>query len=147
MKFKLRPLRSLYLIIIMIISVSAYSQNAGISAVGATPPNPAAGLDINFSNKGLLLPRIALTSTTSFSPLDAHVAGMVIYNTTTTSDVTPGVYVDNGAAWVRTVLKEGTATADMQYWDNTNKTWVNIAIGTDGQKLKIHASGIPVWSN
>lgn len=146
MKLKLL-LIPIYLVICLTISFSAFSQNAGISAAGATPPNFAAGLEINFSNKGLLLPRIALTSTTSFAPLNAHVAGMVVYNTVTTNDVTSGVYVDNGTAWVRTVLKEGTATADMQYWDNTNKTWVNIPIGTDGQKLTINASGIPEWSN
>ncbi|NDV46739.1 hypothetical protein D0T49_06725 [Paludibacter sp. 221] len=54
---------------------------------------------------GLLLPRVALTSTTSASPLSAHVAGMTIYNTATrgtdNTAVTPGLYYNDGIKWVR----------------------------------------------
>lgn len=53
------------------------------------------------STKGLLLPRVTLSSTTSFSPLSAHVAGMTVYNTATTGDVTPGYYINDGTRWVR----------------------------------------------
>ncbi|MFT4223268.1 hypothetical protein [Dysgonomonas sp.] len=53
------------------------------------------------STKGLLLPRVSLSSTTSFSPLSAHVAGMAVYNTATTGDVTPGYYFNDGTRWIR----------------------------------------------
>ncbi|EGJ99424.1 hypothetical protein [Dysgonomonas gadei] len=53
------------------------------------------------STKGLLLPRVTLSLTTSFSPLSAHVAGMTVYNTATTGDVTPGYYINDGTRWVR----------------------------------------------
>jgi len=53
------------------------------------------------STKGLLLPRVALVSTTSSSPLTAHVAGMEVFNTDTTGDVTPGTYYDDGTKWVK----------------------------------------------
>jgi len=46
---------------------------------------------------------VPLTSTTSASPLAAHVAGMVVYNTATISDVTPGLYVNTGAVWEKQV--------------------------------------------
>jgi hypothetical protein len=58
-------------------------------------------LEMETTNKGLLLPRVALTSTTAFAPLTAHVAGMAVYNTATAGDVTPGYYFDNGTKWVR----------------------------------------------
>ena len=45
------------------------AQNIGINATGATP-NTSAGLDIDFTNKGLLIPRIALTSTTDITTID-----------------------------------------------------------------------------
>jgi hypothetical protein len=139
--------RCCMLIILMLISLSGYTQNAGISATGAVQPNAAAGLDVNFTNKGLLIPRVALVSTTSFAPLTAHVAGMVVYNTATASDLTPGVYVDNGTTWVRTILNNGSASGDMQYWNATTKTWVIIPVGTTGQKLTLNASGFPQWTN
>lgn len=62
---------------------------------------PDAVLEIESTNKGVLLPRVALTATTSPAPLNAHVAGMVVYNTATAGDVTPGQYTNNGTAWVK----------------------------------------------
>jgi len=74
----------------------------GLNTSGA-PPNADAGLDIDFANKGLLIPRVALTGTTNASPMSAHVAGMMVYNTATTADVTPGFYFDNGTKWVPSI--------------------------------------------
>jgi hypothetical protein len=59
-------------------------------------------LEVESTDKGLLLPRVALTGTANFAPLTAHVAGMVVYNTATAGDVTPGYYYNDGAKWVRT---------------------------------------------
>jgi hypothetical protein len=70
----------------------------GINTV--TPDNDAM-LDITSSSKGALLPRVALTSTSSFAPLSAHVAGMLLYNTASINDVTPGYYYNDGSQWVR----------------------------------------------
>jgi len=132
------------LVLLFALTLSGYSQGVAISNTSASA-NPSAGLDVNFTNKGLLIPRVALESTTSSSPLSAHVAGMIVYNIHTEHDVTPGLYFNNGTNWVRTVLKDGTALGDMQYWDATNKIWVNIQVGTPGQKLTLTAGGIPAW--
>jgi hypothetical protein len=66
-----------------------------------TTINADALLEIESTNKGLLLPRVALTNTTAFAPLTAHVAGMSVYNTATAGDVTPGNYYNDGSKWVR----------------------------------------------
>ena len=66
-----------------------------------TAPNVNAVLDLRSNDKlGLLLPRLPLQSTTLAAPLQAHVAGMVVYNTVTAGDVTPGFYYDDGTKWV-----------------------------------------------
>jgi hypothetical protein len=135
--------RGCIVLILMIISFPTFSQNAGISASGAVAPNAAAGLDINFTSKGLLIPRVALTSTTSSLPLTAHVAGMIVYNTVTISDVIPGLYYNNGAKWIAVLPKAKTA-GDMQYWDGT--TWKTITAGTPGQRLQVNVSGVPAWA-
>jgi hypothetical protein len=72
------------------------AQSVGI---GTPTPNGFSMLDISSSNKGLLIPRMALTSTTSNAPIGAFVAGMMVYNTATTGDVTPGFYLCNGTKW------------------------------------------------
>lgn len=133
----------LFFIFFSIYSLSGFSQNAGISATGAVPPNSAAGLDVNFSNKGLLIPRVALTGTANAMPLSAHIAGMIVYNTATTADVTPGFYFNNGTKWV-VGLPKSNAAGDMQYWNGTN--WVAIPAGQPGQKLQINNSGVPAWA-
>ncbi|MFV0390275.1 MAG: hypothetical protein ACK5KP_00040, partial [Paludibacteraceae bacterium] len=73
--------------------------------------------DANASTKGLLLPRVVLTSTTSFAPLTAHVAGMTVYNTATAGDVTPGYYYNDGSKWVRIA-------------DSATEPWYNVATNT-----------------
>lgn len=65
-----------------------------------TTINPDAMLEVESTNKGLLLPRLPLTQTTNPSPLNAHVAGMTVYNTATANDVTPGFYYNDGTKWV-----------------------------------------------
>lgn len=66
-----------------------------------TSINANSVLEIESINKGLLMPRVALSTTTASSPLSAHVAGMNVYNTATAGDVTPGNYYNNGTKWVR----------------------------------------------
>ena len=129
-------------LIFSMITISGFAQNAGISPAGAIP-NAAAGLDINFATKGLLIPRVNLTSTASFAPLAAHVAGMVVYNKIAIADVTPGVYYNNGTKWIA-VLPKANAAGDMQYWNGS--TWVNIPAGVAGQRLQLNASGVPTWA-
>ena len=71
--------------------------------IGTTNPNSNALLEINASTNvgGLLLPRVDLSSTSSVSPLTAHVEGMTVYNTATVGDVSPGQYYNNGSRWIR----------------------------------------------
>jgi len=129
------------LLISLIISLSCFSQNVGINASGAQP-NASAGLDVDFTNMGLLIPRVNLISTSSFAPLSAHVAGMVVYNTATANDVTPGFYCDNGTKWISGFIK-GQSLGDMLYWNGSD--WLRIPIGVPGQYLQISGAFVPTW--
>jgi len=80
----------------------------GQVGIGTTTPNNDAILEVSATNKGMIIPRLALSATNSFSPLSAHVAGMVVYNTATAgtspNQVTPGMYYNNGSNWERLVI-------------------------------------------
>lgn len=80
------------------------AQNVGISATGATP-DPSAALDIAFTDKGVLIPRIALSSKLDASVISAPATSLLIYNTATAgtspNNVRPGFYYWNGTTWVR----------------------------------------------
>jgi len=133
------------LIIFLVFTISGISQNVGISPTGAIPPDPAAALDVNFTTKGMLISRVVLINSTSPAPFTTHVAGMMVYNTATAGDVTPGLYFNDGTKWVSTLPTVGTAIGNMQYWNGT--AWVIIPTGLSGQKLVINSSGVPAWSN
>lgn len=88
----------------------AYTQNVGI---GTSTPNISAKLDISATDRGLLIPRVALTMTTASSPISSPANALLVYNTATTGNVTPGFY----------------------YWSATNNAWIRIAEGAQGWDL------------
>src|SRR3990172_7642751 len=104
-------------------TMNCFSQNVGINPTGAAP-NSSAGLDVDFTNKGLLIPRVALTITTSNAPIGAGVTtSLLVFNTATVNDVTPGYYYWDGAKWMQ-LSAGGTGP--------TGPTGLTGATGTNG---------------
>ncbi|MCP4442083.1 MAG: tail fiber domain-containing protein [Aureispira sp.] len=84
---------------------SAQAQNVGIN----TPtPDASAALDVVANNRGVLIPRLALTATGNNAPVAAPATSLLVYNTATAADVTPGFYYWDGAQWVRLSTNSGT---------------------------------------
>ena len=112
--------------------------------------NASSILELESTTKGVLFPRVALTSTTAFAPLAAHVAGMTVYNTATAGDVTPGMYTNDGTQWVKLAgggggtnlyNANGTLTGartvtqdnnDLTFTTGTGKTIINGTFKTNG---------------
>jgi hypothetical protein len=90
-----------YQLFIAFISTSLSAQTVQKYGNNMNSINSNSVLELESSNKGLLLPRIALVGTAAFTPLSAHVAGMTVYNTATTSVISPGIYTNDGEKWVR----------------------------------------------
>lgn len=114
------------------------AQNVAINSTGAVA-NTSAMLDVSSTNTGVLIPRVALTITTSNAPIGASIAtSLLVYNTATINDVTPGFYYWSGSAWIR--LYSGTISA----WNLTGNSGTNPAtnfIGTtDGQDWVIRTN-------
>lgn len=107
------------------------AQNVGINATGAAP-NTSAMLDVDATNKGLLVPRVALTSTADVTTITTPATSLLVYNTATVSNVTPGFYYWDGSAWTRLSLNGDD-------WRITGNAGTNIAthfVGTtDNQSL------------
>ncbi|MDD3629715.1 MAG: tail fiber domain-containing protein, partial [Bacteroidales bacterium] len=103
-------MKKLEIILIVLISLLMgnilKAQNVGIGSSSFTP-DASAGLEIQFADKGLLIPRVALTSTSSASPITSPATSLLVYNTATTGDVMPGYYYWNGSQWVRFATGSG----------------------------------------
>jgi hypothetical protein len=110
-------------------SLATYGQNVGI---GTSSPN--ALLDVYATNNGILIPRVALTGTGSYSPLPSlPTTSTLVYNTATVSNVTPGFYYWNGSAWVQFIDNSsltGSTTVSNTSSANTLSTTVNSVTGT-----------------
>jgi hypothetical protein len=82
----------------------ANSQNVGINATGAAPAN-CAMLDIAATDKGLLVPRVALTAVGTYAPLTGtSVNGLLVYSTSSpTGGNGTGYYYWTGAQWANLI--------------------------------------------
>jgi len=91
------------LLFLSLIICKTFSQNVGINA-NAASPDASAMLDIVSTNKGLLIPRVALTGTTDVATIASAATSLLVYNTATAGDVTPGYYYWTGSVWLRFVF-------------------------------------------
>ena len=114
--------------------------------VGDNPTtiNANSVLEMESTTKGMLLPRLTLSSTTSFAPLAAHVAGMTVYNTATAGDVTPGFFYNDGSKWVRIaspVAALNTTQGPLITVSNgTGATFTSMSVAVDTTALKAFMS-------
>jgi hypothetical protein len=99
-------MKKFFLAIVVITLGVCSNVDAQVTIGNNTTPDANAILDLQSnSNKGLLLPRVALVATNNASPMSAHTAGMTVYNTATSGSneyyVSPGFYYNDGTKWVR----------------------------------------------
>ncbi len=98
-----QTIKLLILLFLGLLSQETYSQ----VKVGDNPTtiNSNSILELESTNKGLLLPRVSLSAINNASPLNAHISGMTVYNTATAgtapNNVSPGFYYNDGTQWVQ----------------------------------------------
>ncbi|WP_435354375.1 hypothetical protein [Emticicia sp. SJ17W-69] len=65
--------------------------------------NPSAMLDVASKNKGVLIPRVSLTSTSDITTIVSPATSLLVYNTATVgippNNVSPGYYYWTGTKW------------------------------------------------
>lgn len=77
--------------------------------IGTMTPNSSSIIEIQHSNKGLLIPRVSLTSTTDIVTIAHPATSLLVYNLNTANDVTPGFYFWEGS-WKTLKGAPGTST-------------------------------------
>ena len=96
-------LKTLLVLPLLIGGVSLYThaQNIGINSTGNSP-NSSAALDIAMNNKGLVIPRISLPSTTDQTTIATPETSLIVHNSNAsmTGGSGVGLYQWNGSKWL-----------------------------------------------
>ena len=129
-------MKNLFILLFLTAGLSAWSQVA-INTDGSDPDNSAM-LDVKSIDKGLLIPRVALTGTLDVATIASPATSLLIYNTATAGtspdNVTPGYYYWNGTAWTTLANGPWTQNGNNIYSSITG----NAGIGTTAPGDKLH---------
>jgi polyhydroxybutyrate depolymerase len=90
--------KGLFLFTLLFISIITNAQSVGINTNGSVPDSSAM-LDIKSNNKGLLIPRVLLTSLHDSITIRKPAISLMVFNTNITLPGGAGFYVWNGKSW------------------------------------------------
>lgn len=128
-------------LLVMWMSMSAWSQNVGI---GTNAPDPSAKLHIVDPNRGVLINSVVLNDVTLATPITAPATGLLVWNTNAavTGGTGVGYYYWDGTKWVR-LLNSDDVSDDWSLLGNTgtNPT-INFVGTTDGQDFVTRTNNV-----
>ena len=126
----------LFLFVFLVTSITGFSQ----VGIGTTLPSTSSQLEVTATNKGILIPRIALTGTSDAVTIaNGNVTSLLVYNTATASDVVPGFYYWNGSKWSQVLNKDDISALDLTndaFNNNTVRGAVELNTKSDGTTLR-----------
>jgi len=116
--------------LLLLMGLGAAGVKAQVRIGGNTPPSAAAVLDLNATDatntgtRGLVLPRVDLTSNTmQLTAGVANVTGTMVYNTTATLGAI-GMYYWNGNNWVQASLPSISPADSGNILKTNGTTWL-----------------------
>ena len=114
----------------------------GDVGIGATP-NISAKLEINATDRGLLIPNVALTAKNTVGPITSPANSLLVYNTATAgaapNNVFPGYYYYNlgTTSWI---ALSGSGSNNWSILGNSGTTAANYIGTTDAVALKVNTA-------
>lgn len=117
--------------------------------IGTLSPNPSAALDINFNNRGLLIPRVSLSGTSDNATIPQPATSLLVYNTNAAmgGGGGAGFYYNAGTSGAPNWQRIATGTTSGNPWLITGNSGTNPTdnfLGTrDNQPLVFRTNNIP----
>ncbi len=108
--FDQRLLQPLLITLCLLFSFYGYSQQSVSINNSGAPADPSAMLDVSSTSKGLLIPRVSLTSINDVSTIPSPAISLLVYNTNAAmSGGAVGFWYFNGSIWVQVLGSQGPA--------------------------------------
>jgi len=106
--FKPGFFRVVFFVLSLTFTLYGYAQQGvGINASGVAA-HSSAMLDVSSASKGLLIPRVSLTSTTDVTTIPSPAISLLVYNTNTSMvGGAVGFWFFNGTSWVQAIGPQG----------------------------------------
>lgn len=118
---------------------AAFSQAVGI---GTSNPHSSAQLEISATQKGILIPRVALTGLSDKTTITTPAASLLVYNSNNTLPGGAGFYYWTGTVWAKLITPSDLVNYSGN-WGTSGNGGTNAAnfIGTtDNQPLRFRAN-------
>ncbi len=110
--FDQRMLQPLLITLCLLFSFYGYSQQSVSINNSGAPADPSAMLDVSSTSKGLLIPRVSLTSINDVSTIPNPAISLLVYNTNAAmTGGAVGFWYFNGSIWVQATGPQGPAGA------------------------------------
>lgn len=111
--------------------------------INTTTPDASSMLDINATDKGLLIPRVSIPNLNAAAPITSPATSLLVYNTNATSGI--GFYYWDGTKW--TPFTGGTNHWTKVGNDIYNNNTGNVGVGTTTPTTKFHIENIGTASS
>ncbi len=99
------------IVIALVLLIPASAQNVGINSTAASP-DASAMLDVVSTSKGLLIPRVSLSSLTDASTISSPATSLLVYNSNAALSGGVGYYYNSGTTgsptWTRLVTSNSS---------------------------------------
>lgn len=106
--------------------------------INTTTPDASSMLDINATDKGLLIPRVSIPNLNAAAPVTTPATSLLVYNTNAATGI--GFYYWDSAKW--TPFTGGTSHWTKVGNDISNNNSANVGVGTTTPTTKFHIENI-----
>jgi hypothetical protein len=141
-------MKTLKTLLIAIAILASYTLTAQVAVTtDGNSADPSAMLEVKSTDKGMLIPRVALTGTNDNTTITSPAVSLLVYNTATAGDVTPGFYYWNGTAWTPMAGSSGDSHYVGELYGGGVVFWVD-ETGEHGLIVSmVDLSTSQAWSN
>jgi len=122
------------LLTLLLLPLAIYSQ----VGIGTTTPDSSSMLEVDATDKGVLVPRIAIANLNTAAPVTAPIESLLVYNTTIATGV--GFHYWDGAKWTPlsgAAANDGDWTVIGNDMYNANSGYVGVGTTTPTAQLHI----------
>lgn len=133
--------RFIILSVVLTYSINTFSQ----IGVGTTSPHTSSILDVEAADKGILIPRVALTGNNDQTTINSPEISLLIYNTSTVTGgnaIQEGFYYWNGTIWVSI-----SPAVDESKWEHVSGVGTKLKTKSDNTTVRPNEENVFVADN